>query len=299
MKNPFAVLFVAFILVAPLTTLLSAPSDADAVDVPGAVPDGEGNGIATVMAAVPSPFSLVTVKGSVFLDREVDLTKIEIRYRVQGDTTWSSLVPIDANGKFILSLNDGGIYEISFKKDHYGIQSHSQNLTLSDPIDSVCILDLTSNQASEIIIAVMMTPIYGTLTGTVTNEEGVNLSEVHVELSSGGKSIANTTTKNGIFSFERIPIGSYAVTITRSDLETQTQDVTVGRDGSVLNFTAVTKAHTYIIGLDFPHTLMFIGAILGIVVIAVTGAYRFHIGNKARMGNSDEVFELDDDRDLK
>lgn len=226
----------------------------------------------------------VTVEGTVYIEGVSDYSGVVVQYQKKGlDGATPGSKTTDENGNFSFGAENGFIYELIFTKGSYTVHGASSNIT----VGSVCELDLTSNSSSVVPVIILMSLAYGTLTGMVTNDDGASLGEVNVEAISktDGKMLYTAVTKNGEYEIKDIPIGDYEVKIYRSDIETQTKEITISEGANELDFENVkSRVPTYILGLDFPHTLMFIGILMGIIVIGIILSYRVSLSRKVQAG---------------
>lgn len=249
-----------------------------------------------VIGAVLPVAASLSVDGAVDVTGTIRIMKDEM---VPGENAEVTITPegggagrtekADSDGKVSFSSVTSAKYTVEIKMDPFGVKSICKSdfseLPESPSGSGKYEMDLTSDPA-EFSFLVIMSAAEGTLKGTVTNEKGSKLSDVKIEVRSGGETIKQTLSRDGTYEISKIPIGTYDIRMSRSDLESQTvESVYIGEQGYELHFDAKTRIYTYVLGLDLPHSLMFTGVVMGIAVIAVVAGYRVLISRRTDLGD--------------
>ena len=132
----------------------------------------------------------------------------------------------NASGNYSISGIVGGTYNVTFSLSGY--TSKTQSLSLS--ADSTLSVSLTAPIVTH------------TLSGTVTNSDGVPLAGASVNV---GGIASGTTNAGGVYTISGVPAGSYTVTYSLSGYTAKTQTVNLASDSSVLVTLVAIAAPTY------------------------------------------------------
>ena len=193
---------------------------------------------------------------------------------------------VGSDGSYSVTITDAtsGIYEIRFTpvmSEEYGFLPLSHDVALVKDADGRYIMTLTGTESDIVVDAIMVRAI-GTITGVVMNK-GSPAGGVSVQVTDpNGRVVGGGRTDGaGVYSIE-CPVGdNYTVAVNAPYFkEASYFPVNLGvGDKIVRDFDVeVTETATYLFNLDFTHSLMLIGGILGLFLFIFVISYRIHIG---------------------
>jgi hypothetical protein len=186
----------------------------------------------------------------------------------------------DANGDFeiVISRDIGDTFNIRFEKRGYLVKTFFYNgahLGWND----VYTIDVDST--SVVLPNVIMDEAFGTVEGMVMLN-GRALAGVTVEIYDidSGERTMKTTNDEGLYTFSLPVGGDYRISVSNPYYEADSRDVhDLTIEPYVWDFELTPKSvATYLFGLDFTHSLMVIGGIVGLFLLIFVISYRIHIG---------------------
>jgi hypothetical protein len=176
----------------------------------------------------------------------------------------------------------GDAYEIRFtstSSGEYGFLPLSRDVVLVKDTDGRYMFTVTGT--GNITVDAVMVHAIGTIAGTVRNN-GDPVGGVSIQVTDqNGKVVGGGRTDgSGYYSIE-CPVGdSYTVSVNAPYFKNQSYGVNLGvGDKITQDFDVeVVETATYLFGLDFTHSLMLVGGIIGLFLFIFVISYRIHIG---------------------
>jgi len=193
--------------------------------------------------------------------------------------TWSCLT--DHNGSYQMSIRKevgvGDTFTIDFELRGHLVQAFFINGELLGWNDDY-VVEVDSNAME--LPDVIMNEAFGTIEGTVTfNDRPVSgITIVAYDLESGEVTMKSTNQK-GFYSFSLPVGGKYRLSVSHSYYEAPEAEVNIADlEPFVWDFELAPKdIATYLFGLDFTHSMMIIGGIIGLFLLIFIISYRIHI----------------------
>ncbi len=290
------------------TIVLSSIQDAEGAAV--ADPDPEPVSytfygyVATIEQEDNKPLSGVTV-------RLYDIDKVEI-----------DACETDENGRFeftVIDYDGSNAHYITLEYSEYAVRAHP-NMTSNGEADDgeyfpftlepgkkgsdgKYALTGTADSLSSIIMAVTIGDIYGSVLGEVSGQStGLNGAKVTLVSTESGKNYTTTTDDKGYFSI-KCPYGTYTMTVSCNGFESKTLEEEVSTSSSLACIVNLEKIKSDVLfGLDNAHSMMLIGFIVLVLMLAVTislARWSRQPNSPVQIENDLEPAKSDDDlRDL-
>jgi hypothetical protein len=205
---------------------------------------------------------------------------------VYADSETVGEVFTDADGKYeiIAELADSGDYRILFRLNEYVLKLYIDYDSKMSVLGSAANINISCPGPVEIYMDAFMDNTPADITGTVVRNgspvgAGVRVIAHDSDL---GKEYRTVTLSNGSFSIKDVPVGAeYLVFVDHPRYEAENPQLTgtLGGDMVLPDLILVPKpGSTFLFGLDFTHSLMVIGGVVGLMLMVLIASYRIHIG---------------------
>ena len=184
----------------------------------------------------------------------------------------------DKDGLFSFNITkEAGEYPVRFEKKGYAVTAFICNGVPFDKDEP----HMITVDGSAVTMWANLVLADGAIKGTVTfNGRAISGVTVEVRDLDSLELTMKTTNDAGTYSIARPVGGNYSVSVTSPHYEAESKEVPgLGVSGAVCDFELTAKSPTtYLFELDFTHSMMLIGGIIGLFLVIFAISYRIHIG---------------------
>lgn len=218
---------------------------------------------------------------------------VENTYKIQSVSTFMSSEPLILSRDMSVEWDSNpGDYTAYMIRDIF-------NGTAEKPVTQTEFYITATEESSTNKIT--LSPARVKVTGTVgfTDSHGVYkaLHNAQVELirtSNEFSTFTDTTDRDGEFSINNVPTGDYTMKVTLGGYTEYTTTISV-QENSLNEFTAniIPETSTSFFGMDFPHMLMSIAGVVGVIVLITSLVLQYRV----RKGSKELVLNDMEDQD--
>jgi hypothetical protein len=128
---------------------------------------------------------------------------------------------------------------------------------------------------------------------------GDGIAGVMVTVTSGGTSFNAQTDTEGNYTLSGIPVGTYTITFSKTDLVSQDLQISLSPfESKRLDVTLereVREGEGFIPGFDLPHSLMIVGLVLALITIIFSLLVRLRVERKPELLDKEEAETHEED----